>query len=93
MVVEFSPTNEHAALRHKSPLPIEVIVMKIKNKNRLAALALLALATINSQLATAQAQGTTAITYQGQLNSGAGNANGSYDMTFAVWDSNVAGRV
>ena len=29
---------------------------------------------------------------QGQLTSGAGNANGSFDLTFAVWDANVAGN-
>jgi microcystin-dependent protein len=35
---------------------------------------------------------TSAFTFQGQLVSGAGNANGSYDMTFAVWDANIAGN-
>jgi microcystin-dependent protein len=51
---------------------------------------LFALVILNSQLSTASAQ-TTAFTYQGQLVSGAGNANGSYDMTFAVWSASVAG--
>jgi len=40
---------------------------------------------------TASAQ-TTAFTLQGRLNSGAGAANGSYDLTFAVYDANVAGN-
>jgi microcystin-dependent protein len=54
-------------------------------------LALLALSTLNLRLSTASAQ-TTAITFQGQLTSGAGNANGSYDLRFAVYDANVAGN-
>ncbi len=58
----------------------------------LGALALLALATFNPQLATAYGQGTTAFTYQGRLNSGTNAANGSYDLTFAVFDANVAGN-
>jgi microcystin-dependent protein len=49
------------------------------------------LATLNSQLSTAFAQ-TTAFTYQGQLSSGAGNANGNYDLRFSVYDANVAGN-
>lgn len=40
---------------------------------------------------TARAQ-TPAFTFQGQLTSGAGNANGSYDLRFAVYDANVAGN-
>ncbi len=39
------------------------------------------------------AQGTTAFTFQGRLNTASGAANGSYDMTFAVWDANVAGNL
>jgi microcystin-dependent protein len=58
----------------------------------LCALALLALTTLNSQLSTVFAQSTTAFTYQGRLNTGATAANGSYDMTFAVYDANVAGN-
>jgi microcystin-dependent protein len=65
--------------------------MTTRNQHTLVTLALLALAAINAQFSTAQAQ-TTAFTYQGQLASGAGNANGSYDLTFAVWDANVAGN-
>ena len=40
----------------------------------------------------AQAQGTTAITYQGRLNAATGPANGPYDLRFAVYDANVAGN-
>jgi microcystin-dependent protein len=35
---------------------------------------------------------TTAFTYQGRLNAGATAANGSYDLTFAVYDANVSGN-
>jgi trimeric autotransporter adhesin len=44
------------------------------------------LSTLNPQLSTVLAQGT-AFTYQGLLNDGAGPANGSYDLTFSVWDA------
>jgi microcystin-dependent protein len=67
--------------------------MKANIRTILVALALLALLTINSQLSTARAQGTTAFTYQGRLNAGATAANGSYDMSFAVYDANVAGNL
>lgn len=63
----------------------------MKTKSNLIATAMLALASFNLQLATSHAQ-TTAITFQGQLTSGAGNANGSYDLKFAVYDANVAGN-
>ena len=66
--------------------------MKDTIQTLLVSLALLALSTINSQLSTARAQGTTAFTYQGRLNTGTNAANGSYDMTFAVYDANVAGN-
>jgi microcystin-dependent protein len=66
--------------------------MKTNIQTGLVALALLALLTINSQLSTVFAQGTTAFTYQGRLNSGPDAANGTYDMTFAVWDNNVSGN-
>jgi microcystin-dependent protein len=59
----------------------------------LSVLALLALASLCPQLSTAQAQGTTAFTYQGRLNAGTNAATGSYDMTFAVYDANVAGNL
>ena len=48
-------------------------------------LALLALlSTLNPQLSASQAG--TAFTYQGRLNYGAAPANGTYDLTFAVYD-------
>jgi trimeric autotransporter adhesin len=56
----------------------------MKTKLKPLALGLLALSTLNSQLATARAQGT-AFTYQGRLNSGANPANGNYDLTFSVF--------
>ncbi len=37
------------------------------------------------------AQGTTAFTFQGVLNAGTTAANGLYDMTFGVYNANVAG--
>jgi microcystin-dependent protein len=63
----------------------------MKTKNSVIALALIALATFNSQLSTTRAQ-STAFTFQGALNSGAANANGLYDLRFAVFDANVAGN-
>jgi microcystin-dependent protein len=65
--------------------------MKTKIQNLFATLTLLALAALDSQFSEAFAQ-TTAFTFQGQLNSGAGNANGLYDLRFAVYDANVAGN-
>ncbi len=41
----------------------------------------------------ADAQGTTAFTYQGHLNTSGNAANGFYDLSFAVYDSNVAGNL
>jgi len=54
--------------------------------NRIIALLVLTLSTLNHQLATAFAQGT-AFTYQGRLNNGASPANGSYDLTFALFNA------
>jgi microcystin-dependent protein len=59
----------------------------------LSALALPALLAFNSQFSTSFAQGTTAFTYQGRLNVATNRANGFYDMTFAVYDANVAGNL
>lgn len=60
-------------------------------KNNLITITLLGLLGIlTSQLTTAQAQ-TTAFTYQGRLNDGAGPANGSYDLSFALYDAAGAG--
>jgi hypothetical protein len=54
------------------------------------ALAVLAISTINHQLSMARAQGT-AFTYQGQLNSGGNPANGSFDLTFTLFNTNATG--
>ncbi len=53
----------------------------------MVASAVLALITLNLQLSTAFAQGT-AFAYQGRLNDGANPANGSYDLTFTLYDTN-----
>jgi hypothetical protein len=62
----------------------------MKTKLVSAALALLALSVFNSQLSTVHAQGT-AFTYQGRLNAASGPANGSYDLIFTLFDSDIAG--
>jgi hypothetical protein len=61
----------------------------MKTKLKLAA-ALLLVSTLNSQLFTAQAQGT-AFSYQGRLNNGANPATGSYDLTFSLFNTNTGG--
>jgi hypothetical protein len=48
------------------------------------------LSTLNSQLATARAQGT-AFTCQGRLNPGGNPANGSYDLRFVLYDDGMGG--
>jgi hypothetical protein len=65
--------------------------MSIPFRNYFVVLALIALSVFNFQFSTAQAQGTTAFTFQGRLNTTGGPATGSYDMTFAIYDANVAG--
>src|ERR1017187_7567743 len=57
--------------------------MKTKLLNIIPALVLLALATFNSQLTTANAQGT-AFTYQGRLNTNGTPVNGLYDFQFTL---------
>src|SRR2546425_2211832 len=58
--------------------------MKHSLKNLLNLFMMLALlAGINQ----AAAQGTTAFTYQGQLRDGGTNANGTYTMTFKLYDA------
>jgi hypothetical protein len=65
----------------------------MKTKHRIIQwLALLALVTLNSQLSTALAQGTTAFTYQGQLRDGGTNANGAYTMIFKLYDAVTSGN-
>ena len=56
---------------------------------RTAALALL-LATLNCQLSTCWAQGT-GFTYQGRLNAGTNAANGIFDLTFTLFNTNLTG--
>ena len=54
---------------------------------------LVLLSTLSPQLSTAFAQGT-AFTYQGRLNEGANVANGTYDLTFALFNvASGAGQV
>src|SRR5439155_4546108 len=60
--------------------------MKHSLKNLFMMLALLA--GINQ----AAAQGTTAFTYQGQLRDGGTNANGTYGMTFKLYDAVSGGN-
>ncbi len=60
-------------------------------KNKLRSLCtLLLLAALVHQVSTAHAQGT-AFTYQGQLNSGANAANGTYNLTFALYNVSTGG--
>ena len=62
--------------------------MKTRVQNLLAALALFS--TLNLQPATAFAQGT-AFTYQGQLQNSGSPVNGSYDLVFTLYTTNVTG--
>jgi hypothetical protein len=64
--------------------------MKTKLHSLFMALAWLALSTLNFQLSTAHAQGT-AFTYQGRLNDGANPANGTYDLTFSLFNASTGG--
>ena len=66
--------------------------MNIRIQNLSVALALLALLTLSAQLSTVQAQGTTAFTYQGQLQDGGLYANGAYTMVFKLYDSLSGGN-
>ena len=63
--------------------------MKMTAKPILA-LGLVLLSTLNQQLSTVFAQGT-AFTYQGRLNDGGAPANGTYDLTFALFDEATGG--
>jgi hypothetical protein len=63
-------------------------VMKTRIRDLFAAMSLLS--SLNLQPSTAFAQGT-AFTYQGRLNSGGAVANGSYDMQFTLYTTNVTG--
>ena len=60
------------------------------NNKSFVVLTLILLAVFNTQLTTAFAQGT-AFTYQGRLNSSGAVANGSYDLQFTLYTTNVTG--
>jgi trimeric autotransporter adhesin len=64
--------------------------MKIKSALTSLALIFCALFAIHCQLSTSYAQGT-AFTYQGRLNNNGILANGNYDVTFALFNTNVPG--
>ena len=69
-----------------------MLIMLFTRKFQLApaAASLLAVAAVNLNLSTAQAQGT-AFTYQGALNAGSAPANGTYDFSFTLFNTNTAG--
>ncbi len=52
--------------------------------------ALLLISTLSLQLSNVYAQGT-AFTYQGRLNSGTSAANGSFDLTFSLFNVSIGG--
>jgi hypothetical protein len=64
--------------------------MKTKLHYFITALALFALSTLNSQLSALHAQGT-AFTYQGQLQNNGSPASGTYNLTFALFNTNASG--
>jgi hypothetical protein len=64
--------------------------MKKHIQNVFITLALLAFAALNSQLSTTHAQGT-AFAYQGRLNNNGAPANGSYNLTFTLFNVNSGG--
>jgi hypothetical protein len=83
--------NKEIGRIHKQPpTKRKESVMTNKSMHLSSALALLALSFINPQLSTAHAQGT-AFTYQGRLNNSGSPANGSYDLTFTLFNTNVTG--
>jgi uncharacterized coiled-coil protein SlyX len=79
---ECSVTNKDNKIRES--------IMINQTKYLSIALAMLALVTINQQFSTAHAQGT-GFTYQGRLNNSSGPANGSYDLKFTLFNTNVTG--
>jgi hypothetical protein len=84
-----SSVNNHQFLK-SSTVKQEDQTMKTHFNKVIIALVLLALATLNFRSSTAFAQGT-AFTYQGQLSSLNGFANGSYNFTFALFATNSGG--
>src|SRR5664280_1519190 len=80
LIVKEKTTNQHR------PTTMKTIVYKL-------AFVLLTLSTIIAHPSTVCAQGT-AFTYQGRLNSSGSPANGSYDLTFALFSvSSGTGQV
>ena len=66
------------------------MIMKTTFRHLIIALALLALSILNSQLSTVFGQGT-AFTYQGQLQNNGSPANGIFNLTFTLFNTNTAG--
>jgi hypothetical protein len=64
--------------------------MKTRTQNPFIALVFLALFTLNSQFSSSYAQGT-AFSYSGQLSDTNGPANGTYDLTFALFATDTGG--
>jgi photosystem II stability/assembly factor-like uncharacterized protein len=62
----------------------------MKAKYIFIALVLLSLSILNTQRSTAHAQGT-AFTYQGQLQNNGSPASGTYNLTFALFNTNATG--
>jgi hypothetical protein len=88
-----SPRHPPESFRHAKNFPKfnkqpDDQSMKIKS----LFIALMMLSAIIYQPSTLHAQGTTAFTYQGQLHDGGTNANGTYTMIFALYDSVTNGN-
>jgi hypothetical protein len=66
--------------------------MKSKLHRSLIVMAMLALSTLNSELSTAHAQGTT-FTYQGQLMDAGAPANGLYDIRAGLYTTSSGGSL
>ena len=66
--------------------------MKNRIRKLCITLAMLAFLILISQSSTVFAQETTAFTYQGQLRDNGTNANGTYTMVFALYDSASGGN-
>jgi hypothetical protein len=64
----------------------------MKTKLHQGIIVFLLFATFSTRLATAFAQGT-AFSYQGQLSSSGSPANGSYDLTFSLFNTNSSGNI
>ena len=67
-----------------------ILPLRLSRKATVALALPALLSTLNCPLSIAHAQGT-AFSYQGRLNDGGSPANGSYDLTFALFDASSAG--